>query len=632
MTRYWARSAVRLKRELDKALRRIRRVAGLVFEQIPDRTISLVETIVRIALRVCSFLIPVLLTVSLSIVVYIVGFRDLYIQHTDVYTTQKYVLLLLSILFAVRFVTIIPSVKRWRARLFNLGLVILIFYLNQLVADISHLASRSDAFINGKLILFSGIILLFFIEASHILRFIYRRGMNPALLFVASFAAFIVIGGFLLLLPNATRVPIHPVDAFFTAASAVCVTGLPVVDTATAFTMTGQVILLILIQIGGLGIMTFAGLIGFMVMGSVSIQSQIALKDMMSSSRMNNVISFLTRVIIVTITFEAVGAFMIYGSLDNQAFRSEGQKIFFSIFHAISAFCNAGMSTFSLGLHDEGIRFNYGLHWVIGALVILGGMGFPVVFNIFTFVRIKVTNVVRRILRDPQKETYTNVLQATSRLALTTYFILLVVGFVMFFLFEYDDVLREHNTIFGKVTTSFFSGSISPRTSGFNTVDITMLSLPTLMIYLLLMWIGASPGSTGGGIKTTVAAVAYLNMKAIVTGHERIEAFRTEISPASVKRAFAIILLSLLVLGLSVLLLSINDSEQGLLKLAFEAFSAFSTAGLSLGVTANLSVFGKLVMMATLFIGRIGVLTLLFAVVSKTTERPYKYPSENIMF
>lgn len=152
------------------------------------------------------------------------------------------------------------------------------------------------------------------------------------------------------------------------------------------------------------------------------------------------------------------------------------------------------------------------------------------------------------------------------------------------------------------------------------------------MIYLLLMWIGASPGSTGGGIKTTVAAVAFLNTKAIIMGKQRIEVFRSEISSASVKRAFAIILLSLLVLGLSVLLLSIQDSQHGLLKLAFEAFAAFSTAGLTLGITADLSVFGKFVMMATLFIGRIGALTLLFAVVSRRSEPPYRYPVENIMF
>lgn len=623
---------MKFKRRLQRSLRYLRNLRRLALEQLPDRTISLLSDVLKISLRVTSALIPALLTISLAIILYVVGFEDIYLQHNDVYIAQRSILFLLAFLFSVRFIAMLPTLERWRARLFNLGLVVLVFYLNRLASDVAELVPASTEFIVRKLLLFGGIILLFFIEVSHILRFIYRRGLNPALLFVASFATIIIVGGFLLLLPNASRVPIHPVDAFFTAASAVCVTGLPVVDTATAFTMTGHVILLILIQIGGLGIMTFAGLIGFMVTGSVSIQNQIALKDMLSSSRMSNVISFLARVIIVTITFEAVGAFMIYGTLPEGAFRSEGQKIFFAIFHAVSAFCNAGMSTFTAGLHDEGIRYNYGLHWVVGGLVILGGMGFPVVFNIFTFLRIKITNVVKRLLKDPAKEAYTNVLQATSRLALVTYFILLVAGFILFFIFEYNDVLREHDTFFGKITTSFFSGSISPRTSGFNTVDVAALSLPTIMVYLLLMWIGASPGSTGGGIKTTVAAVAFLNMRSIVMGRERIEAFRTEISSASVRRAFAIILLSLLVLGISVLLLSVYDSHHGLLKLAFEAFSAFSTAGLSLGVTANLSVFGKLVMMATLFIGRIGALTLLFAVVTRTAERPYKYPSENIMF
>ncbi len=623
---------MRFLARLQRALRRVRYRCRSFLEQVPDHTVLLLRTIQRISLRVTSAFIPALLTILLSIVLYIVGFEDIYLQHNDVYMAQRSILFLLGFLFSIRFIVMLPDLERWRARLFNLMLVVLVFYLNRLAAEIPELLPGSSTFIIRKLALITGIILLFFIEVSHILRFIYRRGLNPALLFVGSFATFIVIGGFLLLLPNATRVPIHPVDAFFTAASAVCVTGLPVVDTATAFTMTGQVILLILIQIGGLGIMTFAGLIGFMVTGSVSIQNQIALKDMLSSSRMSNVISFLARVVIVTITFEAIGAFMIYGSLPEGTFHSEGQKIFFAIFHAVSAFCNAGMSTFTSGLHDEGIRYNYGLHWVIGGMVILGGMGFPVVFNIFTFLRIKVTNVVKRLLKNPAKETYTNVLQATSRLALVTYFILLLAGFVLFFIFEYNDTLREHDTFFGKITTSFFSGSISPRTSGFNTVTVTALSLPTIMVYLLLMWIGASPGSTGGGIKTTVAAVAFLNMKAIVMGRERIEAFRTEITSESVRRAFAIILLSLLVLGLSVLLLSVYDSHHGLLKLAFEAFSAFSTAGLSLGVTPNLSVFGKLVMMATLFIGRIGALTLLFAVVTRTAERPYKYPSENIMF
>lgn len=621
----------RIRLRPKRILKHLLYLRDLLLEQFP-RAILLAKSGLSIALRVSTLLIPALLTISLANILYIVGFKDFHRQHANVSLVHHYALLLLSFLFTVRFLVMLPDLKRWRSRFFNLALVFLVYYLAKIANEIPLLEAGSSSLITKKLILFSGVILLFFIEVSHILRFIYRRGMNPAMLFAASFAALIIIGGFLLLLPNSTRIPIHPVDAFFTAGSAVCVTGLPVVDTATVFTMTGQVIILILIQIGGLGIMTFAGLIGFMVTGSVSIQSQIALRDMLSSSRMSNVISFLSRVVVVTLIVEGIGAFMIYGSLTETIFETEGQKIFFSVFHSISAFCNAGMSTFSHGLHDEGIRFNYSLHWVIGILVILGGMGFPVVFNIFTFIRIKLTNLAKRLLKNPQKETYTNILQMTSKLALTTYFILLIAGFIVFFVFEYDDTLREHPSFFGKITTSFFSGSISPRTSGFNTVDVTLLSLPTIMVYLLLMWIGTSPGSTGGGIKTTVAAVAYLNMKAIVTGRERIEAFRNEISATSVKRAFAIILLSLLALGLSVLLLSIYDSEHGLFKLAFEAFSAFSTAGISLGVTAELSVFGKFVMMATFFVGRIGALTLLFAIVTRRHERPYRYPSENIMF
>jgi Trk-type K+ transport system membrane component len=420
-------------------------------------------------------------------------------------------------------------------------------------------------------------------------------------------------------------------EAFFTSASAVCVTGLSVVDMATEFTMTGKVIILMLIQIGGLGIMTFAGLISFLVLGSTSIQSQLALRDMISSNRMSNVISFISRIVMVTFTFEALGAFMIYGTLSNDMFDGERQKIFFSIFHSISAFCNAGISTVSGGLYDPNLRYNYSLHWVLSVLIILGGMGFPILFNIFVFFRIRIANGIKRILGKPEREVYTNVLQATGKLSVSTYFILLVAGFVTYLVFEMNHTLAEHRGVFGKITTSFF-GSVTARTAGFNTVDLADFSLPMIMIYLLLMLIGASPGSTGGGIKTTVAAVAFLNMKSVVLGRRRIEAFKTEIAMASVKRAFTIILLALLVLGLAVLLLSINDAEIGLLRLAFEAFAAFSTVGLSLGVTPDLSNFGKIVILAVMFIGRVGALTLLFAVVTKTDERPYKYPSEEIMF
>jgi trk system potassium uptake protein TrkH len=617
--------------QVKRVRRHLRFVRGLLLEQVPQKVLTILEDVFRILLKVTSFLIPLLVTLSLTVIIYTVGFEDFYQQHLQAYITHRYILSILCVLFTVRFIIMLPRIVRWRSRFFNLFLIILVFYLRGLSDEIPYLAVGSADLIVKKITLFFGIVILFFTETSYILRLIYKRGANPALLLVGSFTALIIIGGFLLLLPNATAGTIHPVDAFFTATSAVCVTGLLVVDTATAFTMTGQVIILMLIQLGGLGIMTFAGLIGFMVTGSVSFQSQIALRDMMNSSRMSNVISFIGRVVVVTFTFEAIGAFLIYGSLSGNMFESEGDKIFYAVFHSISAFCNAGFSTLSNGLYDESVRFNYGLHWIVGVLIILGGMGFPVVFNIFTFLRIKLLNVIKSFLKDPRRESYTHILHATAKLSLTTYFLLLLVGFVAYFVFESNSTLREHPTFMGKITTSFF-GSVTPRTAGFNTVDLTLLSLPMIMIYLLLMFIGASPGSTGGGIKTTVAAVAFLNMKSVVLGHDRTEAFKTEISAASVKRAFAIILLALLVVGISVLLLSINDSQKGLLQLAFEAFSAFSTVGLSLGVTPKLSLPGKLVIICVMFIGRVGALTLLFAVVTKSGGRLYRYPSQDIMF
>ncbi|HET9486504.1 MAG TPA: potassium transporter TrkG, partial [Chryseosolibacter sp.] len=563
-----------LKLRVKRAIRFFRLLRELFLEQIPDKLAILLERIFEISLRVSSLLIPLLVALSFTIMLYTVGFEDIYQQHYKAYIAHRSILLGLAILFSARFLIMLPRVARWRSRFFNLFLVVLVFYLRDLTGEIPSLQEGTSLLITKKVTLFSGILLLFVIEVSHILRFIYRRGVNPALLFAGSFATLIIIGGFLLLLPNATTRGIHPIDAFFTSASAVCVTGLTVVDTASSFTITGKVFLLMLIQIGGLGIMTFAGMISFLVTGSVSIQNQLALRDMLSNNRMSNVISFIARVVFVTITFEAIGAFLIYGTLTDQMFKSHGEKIFFSVFHSVSSFCNAGFSTLSSGLYDSAVRFNYGLHWTIAFLIILGGIGFPIVFNIFTFLRIKIANFVKRLLKDPDLENYTNILQATARLSLITYFILIAFGFVAYFIFEYNYTLDQHTTLFGKITTSFF-GSVTPRTAGFNTVDIAGLALPTILVYLLLMFIGASPGSTGGGIKTTVAAVAFLNMKSIVFGHDRTEAFRTEISETSIKRAFAIIILSLLVLGMAVLLLSIYDFEKGLLNLAFEVFSAF---------------------------------------------------------
>jgi Trk-type K+ transport system membrane component len=298
------------------------------------------------------------------------------------------------------------------------------------------------------------------------------------------------------------------------------------------------------------------------------------------------------------------------------------------VFHSVSAFCNAGFSTYTNGLYELPVRFNYSLHLSIAVLIILGGIGFPILFNIFSYIKYKTLKPAYEAMGRPLKPRY-HIFSATSKIVLVTTSLLLLFGFVTFMVFEWNASLRHHPMFFGKIVTSFF-GSVSPRTAGFNTIDLTTITLPTVMVFLLLMWIGASPGSTGGGIKTTVFAVALLNIKTVVLGKERLETTRIEIGENTVRRAFAIILLSLLVIGIATLILSYRETEQKLFAIAFEAFSAFSTVGLTLGITPDLSVTSKITLSIVMFIGRVGTLTILFAFVTPARELYYRYPKEEI--
>lgn len=582
--------------------------------------------------RVSNTLIPIASFLVFGLAIYDFGFFPFYSHDLTVYTYLLYGLTFFKVLLITRFASEWLVIKDWKAHWYSFGLVILIFYMTSLSKTIISLEPLpASDFSSHKLILYAGVTFLFFTEASNLLRFIYSRRQNPSFIFVVSFALIIMAGAFLLLLPKSTTHGISLVDALFTSTSAVCVTGLASVDTGTEFTTLGKVIILLLIQVGGLGIMTFAGLLSYLAAGTVSFHSRMALMSMISSNQVSNVMTMVTRIIVVTLVFEGVGAFLIYLSLGGALFDSNVERAFFAVFHSVSAFCNAGFSTESAGLYTESFRFNYSLQFVIAILIILGGMGFPIVFNIFSYFRIKFAKLLTRVTKNPVPESMTRIIQVNSRLALITTLILLVTGFVAYFFFEYNLSLKEHTTWTGKIVTSFF-GSVTPRTAGFNTVDMTKLSLPIVLIYLLLMWIGASPSSTGGGIKTTIAAVAFLNLRAIVRGRNRTEVHHTQISEPSINRAFAIITLSILIIGISVLLISIYDGDKGILNIAFESVSAFSTVGLSLGITTTLSDFSKIVLIVTMFIGRVGALTLLLAFIHQVTDRGYQYPVEEIMY
>ncbi|MBL7873824.1 MAG: ATPase [Cyclobacteriaceae bacterium] len=588
--------------------------------------------ILRTTYALSNAVIPLATLVAVGLVIYDFGFNSFYTHDANLYRILIGVLFSFKIIFVVRFISEWVELKNIKAHIYNLALVVLVYYLHHVGKIIVHLDTHANTdLLIEKLILYAGILFLALTEASVLLKHLYRRRQNTAFIFITSFAIIIVGGALLLMVPKATVNGISATDAFFTSTSAVCVTGLTTVNTATQFTSVGKIIILFLMQIGGLGIMTFTGLFAYLAAGSVSFHNQVALKSMVSSKRISNVITIITRIILVTLVFEAVGAFFIFVCLDENLFPQKEQQIFFSIFHAVSGFCNAGFSTLPDGLNESIIKFNYPIHLIIGILIILGGMGFPIVFNIFSFFRIRAANILYRLLKNPIKEYRTRIIQVNSKIALTTTFILLVFGFVTYLIFEQDATLLEHPTLMGKLVTSFF-GSVTPRTAGFNTVNLSALTLPTVMIYLLLMWIGASPSSTGGGIKTTTAAVAFLNLRSIVLGKNKTDIYRTQVGEQSINKAFAIILLSLLIMGVAVLIISMNDGQHGLLKIAFEAFSAFSTVGLTLGITPELSQTSKIVLIITMFIGRVGALTLLMAFVSEGKQLPYQYPVEEIMY
>ncbi len=452
---------------------------------------------------------------------------------------------------------------------------------------------------------------------------------NPALLFTVSFVLIIAIGSALFLLPNASTRHMSLVEAVFTSTSAVCVTGLSVIDVGRDLTAMGQWVLLLLIQLGGLGVMTFTSFFAFFFKGRTSLEEQLRIRDIANTSLVNAK-SFIEQVIAFTLAVELVGMVLIYYAVPQEVFTTHGDRLFFALFHSVSAFNNAGFSTQSLGMYELPFRFNYSLMWVLALLFIFGGMGFGIIFNFSRYVRLWITGRVRRLFTGIPCERHPRIVNISSRLVLKVTALLIVVGTVAVMVFEWNGVLAQHPTWWGRFSAAFFTG-VTPRTAGFNVVDYGALTVPTLMITLLLMYIGASPGSTGGGIKTTTFAVATLNIFATARGRKRVEFSGREISNLSIRRAFAAIVLSLVFLGLSITTIASLEKNLGLLPIAFECFSAFSTVGLSMNLTTQLGDPARLALVVVMFVGRVSALTLLVGVLRQVQVTPYRYPKEDIL-
>lgn len=565
----------------------------------------------------------------ISLITVFLVFYDLGFQKSDA-TAEQLITLYLSALFTgcisigLRYLF---SYKRPGFKVSVIDIIILALFVFLILIRTGVLVGNLE-FFNKKGWLYLAVFLYFIREFSSLRIDFKTQYFNPAQLFITSFLGIIMVGTFLLLLPNATHSGISLIDALFTSTSAVCVTGLIVVDTGSYFTQFGQTIILVLIQLGGIGIMTFATYFSYFFRGQSTYETQLMMRDMTNSEKIGEVFSAMKRILIITFTIEIIGGILIFFSL-GKSVTGIGTKMFFSIFHTISSFCNAGFSTLANNLSEPGFNLNYPLHIILALLFILGGLGFPIVLNVYTYFKHLIIN---RVLPFKNKEKGLHrpwVINMNTRIVLSTTLILLVGGSIGFYALEYGNTLATHSG-FGKIVTAFFSAA-TPRTAGFNSIDYNNVRFGTLMLIILLMWIGASPASTGGGIKTSTFAIATLNFFSLARGKDRIELYRREIADISVRRSFAIIALSLMIIGISISLIASFDPDQEIIKIAFECFSAYSTVGLSMGLTSALSDPSKMVLIATMFIGRVSMLTILIAMLRRVRHLNYKYPKEEIL-
>jgi trk system potassium uptake protein len=444
--------------------------------------------------------------------------------------------------------------------------------------------------------------------------------VKPAVTFLMSFLTLIALGTAMFMLPKMTNDPdgMRFVDALFMATSASCITGLTVVDPGTYFTFSGQVVLLVLVQLGGLGVMTFATFFATLMRQGIGIKQHVAMFEIMESESISFTKGLLRKLIIMTLSIEAIGVVIIFATWGNEAeFVGLGSKIFFSVFHAVSGFCNAGFSLYPEGLYTSPLRTSYALHLIIAALVILGGIGFPTLIDVFS------PKAMRARMAAPWRNW-----KLMTRVTVYSSAALLTFGTVTFFLLEYFNTL-SHLSFVEALIASFFQ-SMTTRSSGFSTVDISAVSVPMLLIMMMLMFIGASPGSMGGGIKTTTFTVIILSVWATIVGKRNIEIGKRTIPHSASYKAFAVFTFAVGFNILFLIILSISDSQFDILRLAFEQVSAFATVGLSTGITSGLSDVGKTVIILSMYIGRVGTLTLALAISTRAASTAYKYPDTHL--
>jgi Trk-type K+ transport system membrane component len=459
------------------------------------------------------------------------------------------------------------------------------------------------------------------------------RRMNPAMMLAMSFMAFILIGSGMLLMPRCVLpgVRLSWIDSLFTATSAVCVTGLTTIDVPSTFTIFGQFVVMMLIQVGGVGVMTITSFFALFFMGNTSLYDQVLVRDMVSSKSLASLWSTLLNIFGFTAAIELVGAVSIFLNIHGTIGLDVSHELFFSVFHSVSAFCNAGFSIYRDGLGAPVLMTGHcWLYIIISLLIILGGIGYPVLVNL-KMVVLKRANYIWLWIcgRRYASLSIPNMFDLNTKIVLRTTAVLIVFGTVALALFEWNNTfagMLPHE----KLTQAFFN-AVSPRTAGFISVNLGSMCIQSIMVYTVLMWIGGASQSTAGGVKVNAFAVAVLNIHAIIRGKDRVEYAGRELSLDAIRRANVAVFSSLFVLFAFVFAITIIEPHLSLKAIVFECVSAFGTVGSTLGITPQLQEASKVLIIILMFLGRVGVVTLAQALLRQYINQHYKLPQDNII-
>ena len=425
------------------------------------------------------------------------------------------------------------------------------------------------------------------------------------------FLSLIIIGGIILSLPisSASGTGTNIIDGFFTSTSAVCVTGLITLDTATHWNYFGKTVIIILIQIGGLGFMSFTTLFALILKKKITLRERLVLQEAMNTFGIQGLVRLMRYILIFTFSIEFMGALFYATQFVPQFGVLKG--IYYSIFASISAFCNAGFDLMGNFSSITSYATNITILLNTSALIIIGGLGFAVWSELYSFKNLKK-------------------LSLHTKIVLLTTLILIVCGMVFIFLFEHNNAKTIGNmSIIDKLTNSFFA-SVTTRTAGLNSIPLNDMTGASKFLTIIFMFIGGSPGSTAGGIKTSTLAIIVLIIIAIIKGREDTEVYGKRISKDTVQKAILVFMLGIFIVLVVTLILTITE-QASLESLIFEAVSAFGTVGLTLGVTPHLSIIGKIVIMITMYLGRVGPMTVVLAITRKKRKRDYRYPEDKIL-